>query len=332
MEELNANNEGSPTPFLLHNDITRISGLSKGYVTKILRELEIDGSTVGNTQRFGPLEVKKFFRARNFVYTKKVISFFNIKGGPGKTSLCLNTAYSLAQLGFRVLMLDFDQQGNLTQTCKLYNDDLPTWKDIINSKFKAHELIISVRTNLDLIPCNIGMSDIDREIGEKNIANLVTRHLKPLMDAYDYFLVDTRPEISKLNMATIIASDHIVIPAKADEYSKKGIRDTFKEIDFAESEYLPNSSKNIKKTIIVNLFKPQRSIELEKFTEINEDYSKYIYSEVLHDSVDLAQACSQETFVSELKRSSKVNKTIQNLAITLSELKPTSRGENSYVQ
>lgn len=301
--------------YMIQAELAQSLNVSRAKVNDLSKMHRLQGVKSGKVVKYPASEIRRLFKELGIDIPKLVIAINNIKGGVGKTLLVRELAYMLAQHGARVLMIDLDLQGTLSEICGVYNDELPTWKNVIKGEIKPKELAIPLRENLSIIPCNIGMGGIEREIGQKNKALLVKQHLKELQEEFDIILLDTRPEISDINLSAIISSDVVIVPAKADAGSHKGIKDTFREIEFAQKEYGEyTAEKGIDKIILINLFKSSRNTELLKFSEITAEFSEDLFEGVLSDHNDMAKAYNEKEFLYELKRNSPVNKFLRKLA------------------
>lgn len=310
--------------YMIQTELAQSLNVSKTKVSDLCKMFRLQGSPSGKAVKYPASEIRRLLKEVGKDIPKLVIAINNIKGGVGKTLLVRELAYHLAQHGARVLMIDLDLQGTLSEICGVYNDELPTWKNVIKGEIKAADLAIPLRDNLSIIPCNIDMGGVERDIGQKNKALLIKQHLKELQKDYDVIVLDTRPEISDMNLSAIISSDVVIVPAKADAGSFKGIKDTFREIEFAQSEYGEYTNKNgIEKIVLVNLFKSSRNTELVKFSEIANDYGENLFDEVLNDHNDMAKAYNEKKFLYEMKRNSPVNKFMRKLASKILKVNTT---------
>lgn len=312
---------------MIQSEIAHSLNISKARVNDLVKEHNIQGVMAGRSVAYTTDSINNLYESIGRNKKKKIITVNNIKGGVGKTMIARELGFSLAQQGSRVLMIDLDLQGTLSDICGVYNDELPTWKNIIKEEIELKELIIPLYKNLSIVPCNIGMGGIDREIGNKNIALLVKQYIDQVKNEYDVIILDTRPEVSNINLAAIIASDLVIVPAKADAGSQKGIRDTFREIELAEKEYsLYVKNKKIEKKILINLFKTSRNTELLKFSEINAEFGEFLHSNVLSDNNDMAKAYNDKKFLYKMKRISPINKITRSLATEILGInKPTEK-------
>lgn len=205
----------------------------------------------------------------------KVISIINYKGGVGKTTLTSNLGAELAFKGHRVLLIDLDPQTNLTFSFvqvdeweNQYEDHtIKKWFDAFideDADFNLEELLITpkrvnARLNefedtgvVDIISSHLGLINVDLELSAKlwggserqNRRNFVRVHsrlkdgLKQLEEMnYDYVLIDCPPNFNIVTKTSIVASDVVLLPAKADYLSTIGITQVDKNINELVKEY-----------------------------------------------------------------------------------------------
>lgn len=154
----------------------------------------------------------------------KIITFGTLKGGVGKTMLCFNIGGILAQLGYRVLVVDSDLQGNLTNNMGIdrTNPQLCTAYDIYNIEGEQptpERLVlaspITRLPGLDMIAGSIFLHKAELKIAavagrEQILSNYLGDH-KDFFNQYDYILIDTNPSMSLVNQNAFLASDAIML-------------------------------------------------------------------------------------------------------------------------
>lgn len=168
-----------------------------------------------------------------------VLSLANFKGGVGKTSTTGLVAYNLAKrLGKKVLVIDFDAQGNLTSLMmKTALLDQPNSSDTfviektlmsaIVNQVPLKEIVLPVTENLYLIPNAVDFSMYTRYL-ERNFQNenekvsFFRTLVDPLREEYDYIFIDVPPTLSLLNDTAFIACDQIIVVLQTQERSLAG--------------------------------------------------------------------------------------------------------------
>lgn len=160
------------------------------------------------------------------------------KGGVGKTSTVRNLSYSLAELGKRVLAVDFDPQFSLT-TCFGVDDSEKlehTTATLMTTLLEDKELppkATFIRTvgKVDLIPSSIQLSVIEANLRlEMGSEHLFANLLESLRGDYDYILVDTCPSLGTLTISALTAADEVMIPVNPQLLAVMGLQELTKTI------------------------------------------------------------------------------------------------------
>lgn len=157
------------------------------------------------------------------------LSVSSFKGGTAKTSSCLHIASSLAlHHNFRVLVVDFDAQANLTSGLGFDVDQYDSIASALQKSRPVDEVILETSVKgLDLIPADIWLERIevtgslatDRYSHER-----LKTTLKPLSNRYDFVFIDTPPSLCWLTESALIASDYALVCATPEFYSVKGLQ------------------------------------------------------------------------------------------------------------
>jgi chromosome partitioning protein len=185
-----------------------------------------------------------------------VLTFFNNKGGVGKTSLVFHLAWMLAELGKRIVAIDLDPQANLASAF-LAEDDLETLWDIDGAANAARTIYQCVRpltevgdilpphtqrihSRLHLVPGDLGLASFEDFLSQEWPHALDSGSLyRPfrILSAFwqvaqqaaerhnaDLILADVGPNLGAINRSALLATDHVVIPLAADLFSLQGLR------------------------------------------------------------------------------------------------------------
>jgi chromosome partitioning protein len=144
----------------------------------------------------------------------KVIALFNQSGGVGKTTLCQNLGYQLVTRGKRVLLLDMDPQASLTTFMGLDVTKLPA--TIYEALISEERQPLQVQTNLhqmDLAPANIALANAEQELILVEQRELrLQQALSPLLENYDFVLIDCPPSLGILSQISLVAANHVLVP------------------------------------------------------------------------------------------------------------------------
>lgn len=188
----------------------------------------------------------------------QVISFQIVKGGVGKTSICLGLGVRASLYGARTLLIDLDQQGNLTKACRVKAHDKPIMIELINQDISIEEGIVPVYEGLDLLPSRIENALLDSNLMLKRLPldKIYREMIEPLKSEYDLILIDCPPALGSSVTAASLASDKIISPVTPSEFSLEGLEITSKEVSSIEKQY----KTKIPVCPILNEFDPRTSL------------------------------------------------------------------------
>ena len=157
----------------------------------------------------------------------RVISMCNQKGGVGKTTSTINLGAALAELGRKVLLVDFDPQGALSVGLGVrpHDIDYTVYTLLTERGSDIREAILPTRTdNLDLVPANIDLSAAEVQlVGEVAREQILARALRPVLDDYDVVLIDCQPSLGLLTVNALTASHGVIIPLECEFFAMRGV-------------------------------------------------------------------------------------------------------------
>ena len=156
-----------------------------------------------------------------------VISMCNQKGGVGKTTSTINLGAALAEYGRRVLLVDLDPQGALSAGLGVPHYELANTVHnlMVEPRVGIDDVLIHTRVEgLDLVPSNIDLSAAEIQlVNEVGREQTLGRALRPVLDSYDYVLIDCQPSLGLLTVNALACSDGVVIPTECEFFSLRGL-------------------------------------------------------------------------------------------------------------
>lgn len=153
----------------------------------------------------------------------KVIAIANQKGGIGKTTTAAALSAGLKQRGFKVLAVDVDPQGNLSTSTGANNYEMPTVYEMLKGEVDANEAIQKLDV-FDIIPSNVMLAGAEQELSQIGKEQRLKERLLPIMDLYDYIVIDTPPALGVLTINAFTVADEIIIPTTAGIFAATGIK------------------------------------------------------------------------------------------------------------
>lgn len=167
----------------------------------------------------------------------EIITVANRKGGVGKTTTTLNLAYSLKELGKKVLVIDLDPQANLTRCFDVENpENIKTIGHLLMAELEEEEnysvkdYVISY-DEIDLIPSSIYLSATETQMrSETGSERILSEIIELVREYYDYILIDTSPALNILTINALCASDSVLVIADIQMFAVLGVNELLKTV------------------------------------------------------------------------------------------------------
>jgi chromosome partitioning protein len=270
--------------------ISKLAGFNRAYISRFVASNNI--STVfdgGKSKRYSVENTRKIMKGlcelSKKTVTKKVQVFYNFKGGTGKTSLCYQMATHLTLMGYDVLAIDLDPQGHLsTSMIGEKSIDLPTMYDVLVNSLPIQDAVSHVCEGLDLIPGNLALTRLEIQLSQKTKREeVLKRTISPVVDSYDFVLIDTNPTISILNMNALAASDHVNVVCETQPYSLSGLGLLVEELKSFGDEM----EKSLSYHIIANKYESKTASAQEVLGALRADYKEHMFESVIRKSEDV---------------------------------------------
>lgn len=202
----------------------------------------------------------------------KVIAIVNQKGGVGKTTTTANLGAALTLLGKKVLLIDADPQGDLTDFLGYKQPDelevtlATTMHHVISeAKTTPEEGILRHKEGFDLMPCNLDLSTIEMSlVNVMNREKILKEYIDSVKDNYDYVLIDCMPSLGMITINVLAASDSVIIPVQAHYLPARGMTQLLKSIEKVRKYINPQLRiDGILLTLVDNRTNLSRQIERE---------------------------------------------------------------------
>lgn len=209
--------------------------------------------------------------------TATVITYSLQKGGVGKTTTCGLSSFLLSEMGYKVLAIDMDSQGNLTQLVSGYDDLEPFYQETIKEALEfgdVNPFIRVVSDNLHYVAADDYLVLIADYKGSMRKTSLLSNAIQKVKEEYDFILIDTPPNLSIQTVNALIASDYVVIMFETAKFSYNAIPRFLDSISGARD----NGNPDLKIAgILATLSDSRRNDSKELLELINEEYGDLVF-------------------------------------------------------
>ena len=218
-----------------------------------------------------------------------IISFANQKGGVGKTTSCVSIASGAADMGYKVLLIDEDPQGNTTSGVGIEKRKTKkTVCDVLLGDAKPDECIIETKfKNLSVVPSNINLAGAEFELFDIEHRERKLKEFTDKLDSYDLVMIDCPPSLSMLTINALTASDGVIIPMQCEYYALEGLVQLMMTIRKVKEMY--NHELTVL-GILITMFNGRLNLSSQVMSEIKKYYGDKLFKTTIPRSVKLSEA------------------------------------------
>lgn len=219
----------------------------------------------------------------------KIISFVNQKGGTGKTTTILNLSTALADLGQKILIIDFDPQANASSGLGIKNSTKNIY-NLLSGNSSFFENLVKIKENLFLIPSHQDLAGANIElVNEENREKKLAKILEYLPYDYDFVFIDTPPSLGLLTINSLVASNFAFIPVQAEYYALEGLGQLLYTIDLVKESLNPHLEIL---GVVVTMYDERAKLSREILEELYKNLPIRIFRTIIPRSIKLAEAPS----------------------------------------
>jgi chromosome partitioning protein len=222
----------------------------------------------------------------------RIVAVANQKGGVGKTTTAINLAASVASRGYRVLLVDFDPQGNASSGVGYPRDRVElTIYDALVGEVAIEDVVrpteittlFVIPATTDLVGAEIELISVDRR--ERFLADA----LAPLVEQYDYVVIDCPPSLGLLTLNALVAADGVVIPMQAEYFALEGLSALSSTIERVKAAYNPNLTID---GVVFTMYDARLSVANQVKAEVEKFFGDKVFEESIPRNVRLSEAPS----------------------------------------
>ncbi|SHJ41633.1 ParA family protein [Lutispora thermophila] len=224
------------------------------------------------------------------------IAFTNQKGGTGKSTSCINIGAILGNMGYKVLVIDLDPQGNCTQGFGLKESDIqlkPSIYDVLVNEKPIEEAIISTEyKNVDVVSSYIVLANAELELASAMSRETILQQaiIESSMD-YDYILFDLPPNLGLLTLNGLAAANEVIIPVDVGVFAISGINQLVKVINMVKRKI--NQQLSIT-GILLTKVDGRTNLSKEIHSSLADIFGDKLFKNVVHINVKIAEAQKEQ--------------------------------------
>ena len=230
----------------------------------------------------------------------RILAIANQKGGVGKTTTSINLGTALAAVGRRVLVVDFDAQGNASTGLGIMRADRRlTSYDVVVDRTPLEEAILTTLVpRLEIVPGDENLSGVETELAEDprrsyRLREAIRDHVAKVAHdpdkRYDFILIDCPPSLSSLTINAMTAADALLVPLQCEFLALEGLSQLLRTVDVVRSGLNPQLDIQ---GVVLTMYDKRNNLSDQVADEVREVLGNKVYKTVIPRNVRLSEAPS----------------------------------------
>ena len=246
----------------------------------------------------------------------KVITVTNQKGGVGKTTTSINLAFYLAKKNQRVLLVDFDPQGNATSGLGVDKRQIKqSMCDVMLGEVDLSEIVVQPNQKnkkLFVAPTVPELANVEVQMAEmEDKFRILKKALDVVKDDYDYIIIDSPPSLSLLTVNGMIAANYLLLPVQTEFYALEGVAQLLESMNLVKKAMNPKLKLL---GVLATMYDRRTVLSSQVLAEIKRYFKDKVFETTIPRNVRLAEAPIHGVAIGQYDRFSKGAKAYKALA------------------
>lgn len=248
----------------------------------------------------------------------RIIAIVNQKGGCGKTTVSINLASALTEIGKKVLLVDMDPQSHCAVGLAVPEEQIEqSIYDVLisgsrNEPIRLSEILWQINDKLELAPASIDLSAFEQQMaGIPDRENCLKAILDEVKDQYDYAVVDCPPAVSLLTFNALRAATDVVVPVETGYFALHGLSKQLETL----SILCKRCQQHVDVKVLASMYDIRTKMAREILSELRSRFGERMFKTVVNFNTKIKEAASFGQPINEYDPASKGQQDFQSLAM-----------------